>query len=60
MNMLTLARTGLSMLLGKWNGSTAKLMTDPRMLVVAQGIETCDGYVIPLSIESRLIYVHSI
>ena len=34
MNMLTLERAGLFMLLVKWNGSTAKLMTDPKLLFV--------------------------
>ena len=34
MNMLTLGRAGLFMLLVKWNGSTAKLMTDLNLLVV--------------------------
>ena len=34
MNMLTLGKAGLFMLLVKWNGSTAKLMTDLNMLVV--------------------------
>ena len=34
MNMLTLENAGLFMLLVKWNGSTAKLMTDPNLLVV--------------------------
>ena len=34
MNMLTLERAGLFMLLVKWNGSTVKLMTDPKLLVV--------------------------
>ena len=34
MNMLTLEKEGLFMLLAKWNGSTAKLMTDPNLLVV--------------------------
>ena len=34
MNMLTLERAGLFILLAKWNGSTAKLMTDPKLLVV--------------------------
>ena len=34
MNMLTLERAALFILLVKWNGSTAKLMTDPNMLVV--------------------------
>ena len=34
MNMLTLEKAGLFMLLVKWNGSTAKLMTDLNMLVV--------------------------
>ena len=29
-----LGKAGLFMLLDKWNGSTAKLMTDPRLLVV--------------------------
>ena len=32
--MLTLAKAGLFMLPDRWNGSTAKLMTDPRLLVV--------------------------
>ena len=60
MNMLTLERAGLFMLLVKWNGSTAKLMTDPKLLVVQKRIETPEGYVIPLSIESGLVYMHSI
>ena len=34
MNMLTLGKEGLFMLLVKWNGSTAKLMTDLNLLVV--------------------------
>ena len=34
MNMLTLGNVGLFMLLDKWNGSTAKLMTDLKLLVV--------------------------
>ena len=34
MNRPTLERAGLFMLLVKWNGSTAKLMTDPKLLVV--------------------------
>ena len=34
MNMLTLEKAGLFMLLVKWNDSTAKLMTDPKLLVV--------------------------
>ena len=34
MNMLTLGKANLFMLLVKWNGSTAKLMTDPKLLVV--------------------------
>ena len=34
MNMLTLGKGNLFMLLVKWNGSTAKLMTDPKLLVV--------------------------
>ena len=34
MNMLTLGKAGLFMLLVKWNGSTAKLMTDLNLLVV--------------------------
>ena len=34
MNMLTLGKAGLFMLLVKWNGSTAKLMTDLKLLVV--------------------------
>ena len=33
-NMPTLGKAGLFMLLAKWNGSTAKLMTDPNLLVV--------------------------
>ena len=44
MNMPTLAREGLFMLLDKWNGSTAKLMTDPRLLEVPREL-TPDGYV---------------
>ena len=39
MNMLTLAKVGLSMLLDKWNGSTARLMTDPRLLVVPKELK---------------------
>ena len=34
MNTLTLGKAGLFLLLVKWNGSTAKLMTDLNMLVV--------------------------
>ena len=34
MNMLTLEREGLSMLLAKCSDSTAKLMTDPKLLMV--------------------------
>ena len=34
MNMLTLGKASLFMLLVKWNGSTAKLMTDQKLLVV--------------------------
>ena len=34
MSMLTLVKAGLFMLLDKWNGSTAKLMTDQRLLLV--------------------------
>ena len=34
MNMLTLAKEGLFMMLDKWNGLTAKLMADPRLLEV--------------------------
>ena len=34
MNMLTLGKASLSMMLVKLNGSTAKLMTDLNMLVV--------------------------
>ena len=34
MNMLTLEKASLFMLLAKWNGSTAKLMTDQKLLVV--------------------------
>ena len=33
MNMLTLGKASLFMLLVKWNGSTAKLMTDLKLLV---------------------------
>ena len=39
MNMLTLANAGLSMLLDKWNGSTARLMTDPRLLEVPKELK---------------------
>ena len=39
MNMLTLAKEGLFMLLDKWNGSTAKLMTDPRLLEVSRELK---------------------
>ena len=34
MNMLTLGKASLFMLLVKWNGSTAKLMTDLKLLMV--------------------------
>ena len=34
MNMPSVGKAGLFMLLVKWNGSTAKLMTDPKLLVV--------------------------
>ena len=39
MNMLTLAKAGLSMLLDKWNGSTARLMTDPTLLEVPKELK---------------------
>ena len=39
MSMLTLVKAGLFMLLDKWNGSTTKLMTDPRLLVVHKELE---------------------
>ena len=58
MNMLTLGKAGLFMLLVKWNGSTAKLMTDLNV-GGAQRIKTSEGYVITLSIESGLVYMHS-
>ena len=56
MNMPTLANAGLFMLLDKeW----FNCKVDDRSKVVggAQGIETSDGYVIPLSIESGLVYM---
>ena len=34
MNMLTLVKAGLSMLLDKWNGSNERLMTDPNLFEV--------------------------
>ena len=43
MNMLTLERAGLFMLLVKWNGSTAKLMTDPKLLVVHNNLRHLKG-----------------
>ena len=43
MNMLTLGRAGLFMLLVKWNGSTAKLMTDPKLLVVHNELRHLKG-----------------
>ena len=36
MNVLNLERAGLFMLLVKWNGSTVKLMTDPKIVGGAQ------------------------
>ena len=39
MNMLTLEKEDLFMLLDKWNGSTAKLMTDPRLLEVPRELK---------------------
>ena len=35
-------------------------MTDPKVVGGAQRIETHEGYVFPLSIESGLVYMHSI
>ena len=43
MNMLTLERAGLFMLLVKWNDSIAKLMTDPKLLVVHNELRHLKG-----------------
>ena len=43
MNMPTLGKAGLLMLLVKWNGSTAKLMTDQRLLVVHNKLRHLKG-----------------
>ena len=43
MNMLTLGKAGLFMLLVKWNGSTAKLMTDLKLLVVHNELRHLKG-----------------
>ena len=55
MNMLTLVKASLSMLLDRWNGSTVRLMTDPKLLEVPKELK-------PLMdmIESGLVYMHSI
>ena len=39
MNMLTMVKAGLSMLLDKWNGSAARLMTDPRLFMVPKELK---------------------
>ena len=47
------------MLRDKWNGSTPKLMTDPRLLEVPRELKLqMDMFL--LSIESGLVYMHSI
>ena len=38
-NMSTLAQAGLPILLDKWDGSTARLMTDPKLLVVPKELK---------------------
>ena len=43
MNMPTLGKAGLFMLLVKWNGSTAKLMTDQKLLVVHNELRHLKG-----------------
>ena len=43
MNMLTLGMAGLFMLLVKWNDSTAKLMTDLKLLVVHNELRNLKG-----------------
>ena len=48
------------MLLDKWNGSTGKVDDRSKIVGGAQRIETPDGYVFPLSIESGLVYMHSL
>ena len=58
MNMLTLEKEDLFMLLDRWNGLTAGLMVDPKLLEVP--IETLDGHVIAFSTESGWVYLHSI
>ena len=52
MSMLMLVKESLSMMLDRWNGSIAKLMTDPKLLEVR--IEKSDGYVIP---EFGVVYM---
>ena len=39
MNMLTLAKEDQFMLLDRWNGSTARLMADPRLLEVLRELK---------------------
>ena len=43
MNMLTFEKAGLFMLQVKWNGSTAKLMTDLKLLVVHNELRHLKG-----------------
>ena len=43
MNMPTLGKVGLFMLLVKWNGSTAKLITDQKLLVVHNELRHLKG-----------------
>ena len=43
MNMLTLGKAGLFMLLVRWNGSTAKLMTDLNLLAVHNELRHVKG-----------------
>ena len=40
MKMLTLAKEDAFMLLDRWNDSTARLMTDPRLLEVLRELKT--------------------
>ena len=58
MNMLTLAKEDLFMLLDRWNGSTARKMTDPRLLQVHRELKP--RYVFPPSFESGLVYIHPV
>ena len=50
--MLILEREDLFMLLDKWNGLTARWMTDPKLWEVPKELKLPDEYVFPLSIES--------